>query len=119
MLRVKVSGIYKISISDYYYIGMSVDVFGRWQSHLTDLYLKRHSSKKLQSIFDDNSITDFRFEVLEHISKTKTKQECKLKGKAFDSHFRTLLLQKEKEHMRTYSVSYALNQDNKHFYISL
>lgn len=113
MIRVKCAGIYKISIGDYYYIGMSVDIFGRWQSHYTNLVLNKHSSAKLQEMF--NKIEDFRFEILEKVSKKLEKQKSELSGKSFDNHFRKLLLQKEKEWMKLHSINFALNKDDKHF----
>jgi hypothetical protein len=115
MIRVKCAAIYKISIGDYYYIGMSVDVFGRFQSHYTSLVLNKHSSIELQKAFNENDIKDFRWQILEYISKTKYKKESSLKGKSFDDYFRKVLLEKEKYHMGLHSINFALNKDKKHF----
>ncbi len=113
--KVKLASIYKISIGEEYYIGMSVDTFSRFNSHYTDLKLNKHSSIKLQEKFNQNSLNDFKFEIIEYISKTQFKQETKLKGKALDNKFRTYLLSRERYHMSTYSINYCLNKDNKYF----
>jgi DNA-binding ferritin-like protein (Dps family) len=114
--KIKIGGIYKISIGEYYYIGLSVDIFGnRWQSHITDLYMNKHSSVKFQQMFNEFGIESLKFEILEYISKTDIKKETGLKGKDFDNYYRRLLLRKEKEWMNKYSINFSLNKDNKSF----
>lgn len=115
MIRVKCAAIYKISIGDYYYIGMSVDVFGRFQSHYTSLSLNKHSSPELQKAFNENNIKDFTWQILEYVSRTKYKNFVKLKGKEFDDYFRKILLEKERYHMSLHSNNFALNKDKKYF----
>ena len=65
------SGIYKITINDYYiYIGQSVDVKIRWSSHLNILKHNKHCNKKLQNVF--NKYPDkIKFEILEHCDVDK------------------------------------------------
>ena len=115
MLKIKIGGVYKISIGEYYYIGYSVDVMSRWSNHLTHLYLGKHHSVLMQEIFNKTFIEDFRFEILEHFSKTDFKKKSGLKGKAFESEYRKALIVLEKEWMSRYSVKNALNTDIKHF----
>lgn len=117
MIKIQISGIYKITnkITEEYYIGMSVDIFSRWSSHYTDIKMKKHSSTKFMELWNKSNPTDWTFEILECVSKTNVKLECNLKGKAFDTYFRRILLKKEKEHMKLYSKTYALNKDNKSF----
>ena len=117
MYKIKLAGIYMISNinTGEYYIGMSVDIFSRWQSHYNDLKMNKHSSKKLQELFNNSKITDFRFEVLSYISKTDIKNKFNVKGKQLDVLMRRILLQEEKNLMNKYSRTYSLNQNNKHF----
>lgn len=115
MLRIKIGCIYKISIGEYYYIGLSNDCGSRWSNHLTDLHLNRHSSIKLQQMFNEYGFTSLKFEILEYISKTDFKKETGLKGKEFESFYKKLLLNKEKLHMNMHSVNFSLNSQNKSF----
>jgi hypothetical protein len=115
MLRVKIGAIYKISIGEYYYIGMSTDCGNRINSHLTDLHLNKHSSINLQNMFNEFGFTSLKFEILEYISKTDVKKETGLKGKEFETYYRKLLLKKEKLHMNMYSINFSLNSQNKSF----
>jgi hypothetical protein len=111
--KIKLSGIYMIlhKKTEHYYIGMSVDIFARWQSHYTDLRMNRHSSDKLQELFNDScNISEFSFTILEYVSVTDAKKN----GFGKDG-FRKLLLIKEKEHMKSHSVNFCLNKSNKHF----
>jgi hypothetical protein len=115
MLRIKIGAIYKISIGEYYYIGLSSDLSGRWSNHITDLHLNKHSSIKLQQMFNEFGFTSLKFEILEYISKTDVKKETGLKGKEFETYYRKLLLMKEKLHMNMYSINFSLNSQNKSF----
>ena len=110
------AGIYKIEhVSGYYYIGMSVDIFSRWSSHYTSIKMKSHSSTALMELWNSTNDTDWSFTILEHISLTDYKKETNLKGKSLENSFRKLLLDKEKEHMKLYSINFSLNKSNKHF----
>jgi len=125
--KIKIASIYKISILNkednetYVYIGMSKDTFSRWSNHIQLLYFKKHSSPKMQSLFDNNTLEDFKFEIIEKISTTDLKEilstqlnkKCTIKE--FNNYLRTHLLKREKYHMSTYSKEYALNKDNKYF----
>lgn len=117
MFKIKLCGIYKITHikSGEYYIGMSVDIFSRFQGHYTLLKQGRHSSIKLQKLFNQSKINDFRFEIISIISKTDVKDKFKMKGKQLDSLLRKILLQEEKNMMQQYSKTYALNQNDKWF----
>lgn len=114
--KIKLAAIYKITIKDKYYIGMSVDTFNRWQKHYIDLKMNKHSSTALQKLYNQNKTEDLKFEILEAISLTQFKKNNNnLKGKKLKDEFRKYLLQKEKNHMASYSISNSLNKDNKHF----
>jgi len=114
-VKIKCAGIYKIEIDDYYYIGMSVNIFSRFQSHYNDLILQKHSSPKLQEKFNQYGVEKLNFKVLERVSLTEYKKVSGLKGKSLESGFRRFLLNKEKDWMRLHSINFALNNDNKHF----
>jgi len=115
-LKLKLAGIYKIQIGDYYYVGKSVDIMGsRWNSHYTLLKLNKHHSPKLQDKFNELGVTRMNFSVLEYISITEYKKVSQLKGKALTAAFNKLLLYREKYWMSKYSINFCLNKDNKHF----
>lgn len=116
MRRIKLAGIYKIEhISGYYYIGMSVDIFSRWSSHYNDIIIGKHSSTELKELWLKTEPSDWLFSILEYVSITEYKKVSQMKGKALQNGFRTLLLSKEKEWMRKYSKTYALNKSNNNF----
>ena len=115
MNKIKCAGIYKISIGEYYYIGMSVDIFSRLSSHYTQLKYGKHSSTKLQEKFVISNLNEVRFEILEYISLEDFKFKNKLKNKELDDAFRTFLLKKERNWMSKHSINYCLNKDDKWF----
>lgn len=115
MYNIKAAGIYLIEIGDYYYLGMSVDIFSRWKSHYTSLKLNKHHSPKLQEMFNEFGLEGMSFKVLEYISITEFKKESKKKGKALTDEFRKHLLKKEKQWMSNYSINFSLNASNKNF----
>jgi hypothetical protein len=114
-IQIKLSGIYKIEIGDYYYIGMSVSIFSRFQSHYNQLILNKHSSTKLQEKFNELGIEKLNFIVLERVSLTEYKNISKLKGKSLEVGFRRLLLNKEKDWMSRHSINFCLNKNNNNF----
>lgn len=62
------SGIYKITINDYYiYIGQSVDIKCRWSNHLSKLKQNKHHNKKLQNVFNKYS-DSIKFQIIEECS---------------------------------------------------
>lgn len=73
----RLAGIYKIENikNGKIYIGESEDIPRRWVEHLTELILKRHHSYKLQNDFNEYSISDFNFEVVETILITDKSKE--------------------------------------------
>ena len=110
------AGIYKIEhISGYYYIGMSVDIFSRWSSHYTSIKMLTHSSTSFMDLWNSTKIVDWNFSIIEQVSLTKHKRDTSLKGKSLENSFRKLLLDKEKEQMKLYSINFSLNKSNKHF----
>lgn len=115
MFRIKCAGIYKIQVGEYYYVGMSVDIFSRWTSHYTLLKMNKHHSIRLQELFNKSSMSDITFSILEYVSLTDYKRDTKLKGKGLEQAFNRYLLMKEKEWMGRFSINYSLNKDNKNF----
>lgn len=115
MRKIKASGIYIIEIDDWYYIGMSVDIFSRWSSHYTSLKLGNHHSPELQEKFNEFGLIRTTFRVLEYVSITEFKKVSQIKGKQLNIQFRRHLLQKEKDWMSKYSVNWCLNKDKKYF----
>lgn len=117
MIKIKLIGIYKITNikTEQYYIGMSRDIFSRWQNHWTDIKMNKHSSTELMDLMKNSSIQDWTFEILKYISSTELKKECNLKGKQFESYLRTKLLQEERAIMKQYSKTFCLNKDKKYF----
>lgn len=115
MFKIKAAGIYIIEIDEYYYIGCSVDIFSRWQSHYSELKMNKHHSPKLQSSYNDWGISKMSFRVLEYISITEYKKSSNLKGEEAKKGFKRHLLHREKEWMEKYSINFALNRDNKNF----
>jgi hypothetical protein len=99
-----------IRIGEYYYIGMSVDIFSRWGSHWTDYRMGKHSSIKTST-----PVEEWQFSILEKVSLTEFKKESGLKGKKLEDGFRSLLLKKEKEWMKKFSKNFALNANNRSF----
>lgn len=67
MRRPKLTGIYIINckFSKRVYIGSSLDVAIRWNSHLIDLMLGRHCNSGLQDDFNRYGITAFSFSILQ------------------------------------------------------
>jgi hypothetical protein len=113
--KIKCGGIYIIEIDDYYYVGYSTDVIGRWMNHYKDLKLGKHHSPKLQEKFNEFGITAITFRVLEYISITEFKKDKDLKGKQLNNLYRKYLLMKEKEWMKKYSKNWCLNNYDKWF----
>jgi hypothetical protein len=113
--KIKLAGIYIIEIGEYYYIGKSVDVFSRWQSHYTLLKQGTHHSKELQSMFNEVGVVGTTFRVLEYISITEFKKSHQFKGKELKLQFSRHLDRAERECMKNYSVNFCLNADKKYF----
>jgi group I intron endonuclease len=63
----KISGIYKIQSvvhPERIYIGSAVSVNNRWNCHLCNLKLKKHSNKKLQNHYNKYGESDLQFSLL-------------------------------------------------------
>lgn len=112
MRKIKLGGIYRLTHvpSECYYIGLSVDIFGRWSSHYHESRTGTHSSG-----LDFSNPTDWKFEILEYCSKTDLRNSTGYKGKKLDQEYRNLLLGREKYWMNKHSVTYALNKNKKYF----
>lgn len=60
-----VCGIYCISNSKYFYIGLSSDIRSRWNHHKNKLRKGTHDNKLMQNIYNKHNIDDpFRFEIV-------------------------------------------------------
>jgi group I intron endonuclease len=53
------------------YVGKSLDVFMRWDSHLSNLFIKKHHNKHMQELFDQGSYRDWTFQILKLCKKTE------------------------------------------------
>ena len=60
----KHAGIYIIELKDSCYIGQSVDIFSRWNTHLTQLFSEKHHNKYLLELFNNNNYRDITFKIL-------------------------------------------------------
>ena len=111
------AGIYSITHieSGMIYIGMSVDIFSRWQSHYTQMKTGSHSSVDLMRLWRQTEPFEWSFSILEYVSITEHKRVTKMSGKELVSNFRRILLRKEKDWMKKYSINMALNKNNKSF----
>lgn len=101
--------------SGYYYIGKSVDWFNRLAAHYTQLKMNKHHAKDLQKLWNESDIVDWNFKILEQVSKTYVREYSKLKGKELDKLYNRILLDKEKEYMKMYSINFCLNGDKHNF----
>lgn len=69
MAREKICGIYKItSPSGKFYIGSTVDIYGRWHGHKSDLRKRKHHCDALQKAANKYGIDNLVFELLEKCS---------------------------------------------------
>lgn len=115
-MKRKLAGIYLIKHrSGFLYVGMSVSIFERWQSHYTSIKIKKHSSPDFMNLWNATHPSEWTFIILDTLSLTEFRKEHQVKGKAADSLFRKELLKIEREWMSLYSKNIALNADNKHF----
>jgi hypothetical protein len=113
----KIGGIYKITHlpTEQYYIGMSVSIFTRWQSHFTSLSNHTHSSTKFRELWNSTNPNEWQFQILEILPLGQFKTDTSLKGKALEKAYRQCLLRTERKWMSSHSKTYALNKDDKYF----
>lgn len=116
-MKIKVSGIYMIQnkSTGLYYIGLSTDIFSRWQSHYTQLKIKKHSSQRFQDLFNKTPFTDWSFNILEVVSESVFRQTSDVPRKKLKSAYKSYLLERERHWMSMYEKSFCLNQDDKFF----
>lgn len=94
----KICGIYCISNSKYFYIGQSIDIKRRWQSHKSSLKSGKHHNKFFQRVYDKyNKIDPFIYEIV---------LECKSQDLSF-LESETLL-----HYIKKYKHKQALNLDD-------
>lgn len=115
MIKIKCGGIYKIEHNEYYYIGKSRDIFSRFQSHYTSLYLKKSSSPKFQELFNNINISEWEFKILEYVSFTEFKSQTQSKGTKLIKEYDKYLFSREKYWMNQYSINFCLNKNVGHF----
>ena len=80
------TGIYKITINDYYiYIGQSVNIERRWSAHLNELKQNKHCNKKLQNVY--NKYPDsVKFQILEECDIDELDEREMFYIKQFDTY---------------------------------
>lgn len=104
-MRIPIYGIYAILIGEKYYIGMSKNIFTRWQSHYTLMVIGKHHSPELQFEFNKVGILGVKFYILYKVNtKGKSKSNVSLE-----------LRNKEKEIMGLFSKYNSLNKNKKYF----
>ena len=109
-------GIYKIEhISGKYYIGMSVDIFGRWGSHYSSIRKGGHSSPLFQDLFLSSQPHHWTFSILEYVSISEFKKSFEGTKKQCDAEFKKWLLQREKYWMGLHRKADALNANVRYF----
>lgn len=64
------SGIYKIKIERYFYIGSSKNINNRISVHLYHLRKKNHTNSKMQNVFNKYGDKHFSFEILELVDES-------------------------------------------------
>jgi group I intron endonuclease len=69
----KICGIYKITciITNKYYIGSSINIITRWNSHKNDLKNNKHHSYKIQKTWNKYGEKNFIFEIIEECDPVK------------------------------------------------
>jgi group I intron endonuclease len=65
MKKSTLCGIYCIRKDNKFYVGQSIDIFKRFNTHKRNLVNKKHSNRKLQSSCDKHGIDSFEFEIIE------------------------------------------------------
>lgn len=75
-MREKMSGIYAIEnrLNKRVYVGLSNDIFRRWEQHLSMLEKGHHHSFDLQSDYDELGVKHFAFYILELCEEEKLKE---------------------------------------------
>lgn len=75
--RVKLIGIYCITCiaNDKKYIGSSIDIFSRWNTHTISLIINKHSNKKLQADFNKFGLVNFTFSIVVLANRNVTKEQ--------------------------------------------
>lgn len=115
-MKIPIGGIYMIRhAAGKYYIGMSKDIFRRWDSHYINVKIQKHSSIEFQELWNSTNPNEWTFQILEHLSLTDLRSTSKMVGVQLGLAYRTWLLDKEKEWMAKYPVEFCLNKDKKHF----
>jgi group I intron endonuclease len=75
--RIRLTGIYCITCicNNKKYIGSSIDLTIRWNSHITSLMFNKHSNKGLQADFNKFGLVNFTFNILVVANKNITKEQ--------------------------------------------
>lgn len=75
--RIKLVGIYCITCisNNKKYVGSSIDMTIRWNSHITSLMFNKHSNKGLQGDFNKFGLVNFTFNILVIANKNITKEQ--------------------------------------------
>ena len=75
--RVKLIGIYSITCiaNNKKYIGSSIDIFSRWNTHTICLIINKHGNKKLQDDFNKFGLVNFTFTIVIVANRNITKEQ--------------------------------------------
>ncbi len=86
MRRPKLTGIYIITckFNKKVYVGSSLDMAIRWNSHLIDLMLGKHCNSNLQNDFDRYGVTAFSFSILQLVPDKRILK--KIEQQEMDKH---------------------------------
>jgi group I intron endonuclease len=90
--RKTLCGIYEIkcTVTDKVIIGSSIDIFGRYRHHLSDLRRCRHSNPYLQNAWNKYGENNFEFNIVEECKKKnllKLEDEWMIRKKSLDHKF--------------------------------
>ena len=70
MKKSTLCGIYCIRKDDQFYVGQSINIFNRFNTHKRNLANKKHPNRKLQSSYDKYGIESFEFEIIEIVDSS-------------------------------------------------
>lgn len=74
----KISGIYCIKniLNNKRYIGYAIDIKARWKKHINKLNEHNHPNCYLQSVFDNNGLNIFTFDIIQELPKEEEILKC-------------------------------------------
>ena len=116
------SGIYMFTYKDKWaYVGQSINIDNRIKQHKRDIYLKRQLNL---SIFDDYSINDIKFKILEYCDIDSLNEKEYLYEKKISEKYKMLNIKQcgiqknMNEHIFFYDDKINIKYDGTNFYIN-